>query len=280
MDDVAISVVIPCFDSAATLDDTLASVFAQTRDDYELVLVDDGSRDDTRARLDAAIAAHPTRRLRVLAQANAGVAAARNRGIAHARGRYILPLDADDLIEPTMLAACAARLDADPALAIVYPDRREFGAVERHAPAGRFALAHLKYFNQLSYCAMYRRSLWQAIGGYATNVSGFDDWDFWIAAALMGARAEHLPEPPLWHRRRADSQMMRIVADYDRLFAQVIVNRQAAYSAAELAAARAVLRGEPAGAPIRAARFVFLAHFEGRAAAAGSVPTPRPRCAS
>lgn len=265
-----VSVVIPCHNSACWLAATVASVTAQTLGGaagqtdggLEIVLVDDGSRDRTRELIAELAAADP--RIRAVFQENAGVAAARNRGIGLARGRYILPLDADDLIAPDMLEVCAALLDADPDLGLVYTDRQEFGDVEAVWQAGRFELARLKYFNQLSSCALYRRTMWQAVGGYRTNVDGFDDWDFWIAAAALGFRGRHRPGPFLKHRKRADSQMWDVVGDYERLFATIILNNRAVYSAAEIAAAQAFLESGTAAALLRSSRYVFMGHFLGR----------------
>ena len=162
-------------------------------------------------------------------QANTGLAGARNAGIALARGRYVLPFDQDDLLDPGMVEACTAILDTKPKIDLVYTDRQEFGDVEAVWTVNRFELQRLKYFNQLSYCGLYRRHMWEAVGGYRTNVSGFDDWDFWIAAAALGFRGEHVRLPYFKQRKREGSQMSRILGDYDRLFAQIIVNNSEVY---------------------------------------------------
>lgn len=258
---IAISVVIPCYNSAPWLRETVASVLAQTRRDFEIVLVDDGSTDTT-AEVIAELAAE-TKDAPVSAfrQANGGTAAARNLGIAKASGRYILPLDADDVLHPAMLGECAAVLDAQPDIALVYTDRQDFGDGGGLWPAGRFQLERLKHFNQLAYCALYRRSLWERTGGYRTNVSGFDDWDFWVAAAVLGAQGHHLPQPLLRHRRHRGSQLRNLLAHYETLYARIILNNPAAYSAAEWATARAFLdHGTPA-ALLRASRFLFLERY-------------------
>ncbi len=256
----AISVVIPCYNSADTLAETVASVLAQSRPASEIILVDDGSLDGTAA-LIATMQQHHGERLRTVWQANAGVAAARNLGMAMAQSPYVLPLDADDSLHPAMLADCGAMLDADASLDLVYTDRQDFGDSNRRWASGRFELARLKYFNQLAYCGLYRRSLWQAVGGYRVNVSGFDDWDFWLAAALHGARAQHLPAPYLLHRRRRQSQLWGILPRYEALHAQIMLNHPAAYDEAELAAARRYLDDGSPAAVLSAARRVFLHHY-------------------
>lgn len=255
--------VVPCYNSARYLEETFASILAQTMSDLEIILVDDGSSDGTRGLISKLLAAHPERRIRTHAQENAGQAAARNRGIAMARGAYILPLDSDDLIAPTLLELGCAVLDAEAEMGLVYTDREEFGVRDAYVPSGVFLLDRLKYFNQLPYCALYRKSLWEAVGGYSVNVSGFDDWDFWIAAAALGARATHRPGAYLKHRRRAGSQMTQIVGDYDRLFARIILNNASVYSKSEIEAADVLLTRGVTAPLFRSARFVFMGLFHG-----------------
>ncbi len=256
-----VSVVVPCFQSAAYLPETLSSIGAQEFRDYEVVLVDDGSTDDTVALVRAFIAGGLGFGVRLLCQPNAGLAAARNTGVAAARGRFILPLDADDLIAPRMLGDCIAVFEADPGLDIVYPDRRDFGDIEGIAEAGRFELPRLRHFNQLPYCSLYRRALWNDIGGYRTNVSGFDDWDFWVAAATRGARAARLDQPHFLHRRRRSSLMWSLLPDYERLYSKIMLNNPGAYTPAELEIARDHLEMNKPSPMAARSRFVFLGNY-------------------
>jgi glycosyltransferase involved in cell wall biosynthesis len=258
---IAISVIIPCYDSALWLRETVASVLAQTRQDLEIILVDDGSKDATACVIGELVARAKLTPIIALSQTNAGTAAARNLGITRARGHYILPLDADDLLHPAMLAECAAALDARPKISLAYTDRQDFGDSTGRWRAGRFELARLRRFNQLAYCSLYRRSLWERVGGYRTNVTGFDDWDFWVAAAAAGAKAHYLPQPYLLHRRHRTSQLWNLLPDYEMLYSRIILNNPAAYTASEQAIARDFLdRGTPA-ALLQASRFLFLAQY-------------------
>ncbi len=110
------SIVVPAYNAAATLGETLRSLLAQSHDDFEIVVVDDGSTDDT-----ALIArGFDDARIRLVSQANRGLAGARNSGIAAARGDYIGLCDADDLWRPGKLAAHVAHLDANPGVAISF----------------------------------------------------------------------------------------------------------------------------------------------------------------
>lgn len=97
-----VSIIIPAFNASVFIEGTIRSALAQTYAPTELIVVDDGSTDDTAARVAALAARHPT--IRLIRQSNAGVAAARNTAVAHARGSYIALLDADDLWHPEKLA--------------------------------------------------------------------------------------------------------------------------------------------------------------------------------
>jgi glycosyltransferase involved in cell wall biosynthesis len=255
------AVVIPLFNSSAYLEETVASVVAQTRSAAEIILVDDGSTDETAAVIERLARGPGMDCLRVVTQRNAGVAAARNAGIAAAHSDYILPLDADDLIAPEMLEKCAAVLDRDPAVSLVYTDRQDFGDISAAWPAGRFEAQRLKYFNQLSYCTPFRKAMWADLGGFRRNVSGFDDWDFWLAATVRGYRGHHLAEPLLRHRRRRGSQLWRLLDDYERLYAQIILNNSTIYEAVEIAAAERFLSNGAEAALLRASKAIFVGRY-------------------
>jgi glycosyltransferase involved in cell wall biosynthesis len=226
--------------------------------------VDDGSQDETPTLVQSMIGAGSTCPMRLICQERSGVAAARNRGIAEARGQYILPLDADDLIDPKMLEECAYVLDAEPEVSIVYTDRQDFGDVDQVWTAGRYELDYLKYFNQIAYCSMFRKSMWERVGGYRVNVTGFDDWDFWIASALLGFRAAHVAKPLLEHRRHRASFMWRILDQYERLLAQIVLNNPKAYSNVEVEMATEFMRGGELPSFLKVSRFLFgERYFEG-----------------
>lgn len=130
-----VSIIVPAFNAAPTLLQTLDSLLNQTYRDFEILLVDDGSTDATR-RLAEAYCADP--RMRVVRQSNRGAAGARNTGIAMARGRYIGFCDADDMWHPQKLATHVAHLDTNAAVGVSYSattmideDNRPLGTFER-----------------------------------------------------------------------------------------------------------------------------------------------------
>jgi len=116
-----ISVIIPTHNCADYIADTIESVLAQTYGEYEIIVVDDGSTDDTKSAL-----APYMGKIHYLHQNNRGVAAARNAGIARARGEYIAFLDADDIWFPTKLALQVHALEANPAVGLAFADFLDF----------------------------------------------------------------------------------------------------------------------------------------------------------
>src|SRR6266542_2035380 len=115
-----VSIVIPCFNQGRFLDRAIASCLAQTHPEVEVIVVNDGSTDDTAIRIAAAEAR--SARVRGLTTANAGLGAARNRGCAIARGDYINLLDADDWLAPSKIERQLAVLESTPAVGLVLCD--------------------------------------------------------------------------------------------------------------------------------------------------------------
>jgi glycosyltransferase involved in cell wall biosynthesis len=228
----AVAVVIPCYQQAEYLAAAVESVIGQTYADWEIVIVDDGSTDATAAVAEGLIAARPDRRIRLLREANGGVAAARNNGIAASTGRYVLPLDADDVLLPPMLERTVGLLEAEPGVAIAYTDFTQFGAADRRISTGAWNLDALAWANQLGISALYRREVWAAVGGYNPNMRhGYEDWDFWIGAAERGFTGRRIPEPLWKYRVRAASRDVGAWAHRRGLRRQIARNHPSVFTA-------------------------------------------------
>jgi glycosyltransferase involved in cell wall biosynthesis len=172
--DIAVSVVIPAFDAAATIEETVASALGQTLSSIEVIVVDDGSRDETAAIIRRLALSDP--RLRLVRSDNRGVGHARNLGIQNARGRFVAPLDADDIWHPSKLERQLALFRARPELGLVYChcDRIDLaGWVMHPMPAyatDGFALLQHAFVNFISNgsAIMVPRKIALELGGYAT----------------------------------------------------------------------------------------------------------------
>ena len=119
-----VSVIIPCYNLGEFLDEAVQSVLAQTCQDFEILVVDDGSTEPATQDL---LADYRRPKTQVIRAAHDGLAAARNLGVARATGEFICALDADDRLEPTYLSKAVARLDADPSVTFVSSWLRTFG---------------------------------------------------------------------------------------------------------------------------------------------------------
>jgi glycosyltransferase involved in cell wall biosynthesis len=200
-----VSVIMPVFDAGPPLEQSLRSVAAQTFMDRELVIVDDGSADPvTLTLLDAAstlpgVTLHRT--------SNRGPSRARNLAIERSRGAYLLPLDADDWLEPTFLERTVPVLDRDPAVGVVHT---WVGLVGNHHgtwQTGPFELPALLSRCTVHVTSLFRREIWTQAGGYDPRfVEASEDWDLWISAAAAGWRGHCVPEVLAYYRRGPHSR--------------------------------------------------------------------------
>jgi glycosyltransferase involved in cell wall biosynthesis len=198
-----VSVVIPCFNPGAWLLDAVASARAQTYSRVETVLVNDGTnRDECRSHIQEA-----SRKVDVyLEQSNRGLAAARNTGFGAARGRYVVPLDADDLLQPAYVAECVAAMKAAPDAAFVYTDYLVFGAHQYRERLPEYNLYTLLDRNFLTYAALMSKEEWEQARGYDESMrEGYEDWEFWLRLGAHGRFGHHLPMPLFRYRRRGAS---------------------------------------------------------------------------
>lgn len=193
-----VSVIIPCYNMGEFIEETIASVQCQTFNDFEIIVVDDGSDDNETIRLLDTLAAAGIKLLRTV---NRGVAAARNTAITAACGRYILPLDADDLIAPDFLEKTVHVLEQQPEIGIVGTDAMLFGSISEIRQLSEFSTKRLLSENLFFATSLFRKSDWQAVGGYCMLMRyGWEDWEFWIAMTKQGVTVARIPEPLLMYR--------------------------------------------------------------------------------
>lgn len=225
-----VSIIIPCFRQAQYLAEAVGSIVSQTSRDWEVIIIDDGSPDETAQIATDLITRYPGERIALLRQPNMGLAEARNAGVRATRGRYILPLDADDMLEPEMVERTVQVLSRDPSIAIAYTDLQRFGGGAELIRAAEFDPSRLPETNQLNYCSLYRQEVWDAVGGYNPNMtSGYEDWDFWVGAAERGYRARRLPEALFRYRIRGNSMYSTALRHDAELTRQLRLNHPATY---------------------------------------------------
>lgn len=218
MPDPRVTVIVPTYNSAWSIERTLASIRAQTFRDFEVLVVDDGSTDDLHDRIAATLAADS--RIRMVVQDNRGLAGARNRGVAEARGSLVAPIDADDVWEPDFLMMLVSALDEEPTAPFAYAysyrmdenDRRLPQPVLRRPP--RHDQAGLLALNSVGNgsAAVYRRDAVLAAGGYDETLArraapGAEDWK--LILALSAAAPPVLIDRMLVGYRLVASSMSR-----------------------------------------------------------------------
>jgi len=201
-----VAVIVPCYDLGRTVEEAVDSVLTQTRPAAEIVVVDDGSED---AATRQALARLQRSRCRVLTIEHAGVAVARNRGAGATQAPYIVFLDADDVLAGGYIEQTAARLDADEGLSFVSCAVQAFeGASYTWKPRDCTALTTLTH-GSVHVSSMFRRTLWDAVGGFDASLPAYEDLDFWLRAIRLGFRGEILDQPLLLYRVRPDSRYRR-----------------------------------------------------------------------
>ena len=201
---------MPAFDVGRYIGEAIESVLAQTRADWRLIVVDDGSTDDT-----VEIArSYEDPRITVIRQDNAGAAAARNRAVAESQSEFLSMLDADDAWRPDYLEKMLGAFDAAPDYAFFACDAHTF-VDERRAdnrcsqnvsmvPPVTLERVASRDFQVYTAVTM-RRDWFERVGGFDNALRNAQDFDLWVRMLAAGGAAGFVSEPLAWYRNRADS---------------------------------------------------------------------------
>lgn len=172
-----ISIIVPCYNQAEYLDECLQSVLDQTYQNWECIIVNDGSPDNTEE-----VALQWTQkdaRFIYIKKENGGVASARNLGIEKCKGEWILPLDGDDKIGPNYLELAQEKFNLD--YDLIYCKANYFGLVNESWSLRDYSYEKLLEWNMIFCSAFFRKNKFEETGGFDTNlIYGFEDWEFWI----------------------------------------------------------------------------------------------------
>lgn len=227
-----VSVIIPCYNYGQYLDEAVDSVMAQTFQDFEIIIVNDGSTDDFTKNL---LATYNKPKTRVLNQANKGLGAARNSGIRASFGEYIVCLDADDYLHPEFLSKTIPILDADHdrQYGFVMPWVQLFGDMNFVWKTAEYDPYLVCMRNGMHPAAPFRRECWVAAGGYDEHMStcGYEDWDYWVSIAALGYKWVTLKKPLIYYRKRTGSMLEKSNEKRLELFREIIRNHEEYYRA-------------------------------------------------
>ena len=230
-----VSIVIPCYNHGAMLREALASI-EQVRNTnlLEVIIVDDGSSEPETTKILDELAKTG---YWVVSQPNRGVGAARNAGIRLAKGEFILPLDSDNRLRDVYLNEGVSLLRRNPSVGVVYADAESFGERSGRWYVPDFNLSSLIRMNFVDACALYRKRLWEEVGGYDEQMPrmGVEDWDFWLRLAFHGGNFVHLPKIGFDYRVRRDSMIVKAIGFGYRLPGDSLAAMRTSPRLAELA---------------------------------------------
>ncbi len=220
-----VSVIIPCYNHGRYIHEAVNSVLNQTYHDFEIIIVDDGSTEESTVTILKKLTKPKTR---VIHTSNQGLAAARNNGISKSVGEYILPLDADDKIEPDYLRKASELLDRDQELGIVYCQAEFFGQRKGLFYLNEFSIKNMLLDSRIFCSALFRREDWVRTGGYNPNmIHGWEDWDFWLSIIEKNRKVFMIPEVLFKCRVRPNSMIRSMTLDQKiDMHAQLFRNHQ------------------------------------------------------
>jgi glycosyltransferase involved in cell wall biosynthesis len=218
-----VSFVVPLFNQGRFVLDAISSARASRGAAIEIVVVDDGSTDPhTRAVFDTLEGVVKVQ------QDNRGLAAARNAGVAASSGRYLMPLDADDLVSPDYLGKAVRALTANPDLAYVSSYSRNFGLFGGVYAAFGNVPALMPFLHTDGRCTtLFVRRAIEEVGGYDEELPAYEDWDLMIRLSKAGLEGDVIPEP-LFHYRRHPKSMVFEFSNRHRVeLVQALIRRHA-----------------------------------------------------
>ena len=206
-----ISIIVPCYNQAQYLPEALDSVLEQSYHNWECIIVDDGSPDNTFEIANRYC--EIDKRFKYLHKENGGISSARNAGINIATGKYILPLDADDYIHKDYISKAMAEFTNDTSVDVVYSYGRFFGASNGDMNVHYSSYETIILWNQVFCSAIYDRLDFLKTGGYNTDMrDGLEDWEFWVRF-LADKKVFQIPEVLFYYRIKEVSRNQQVDAN-------------------------------------------------------------------
>ncbi len=221
-----ISVIVPIYNAAPYLQETLDSILASTYRPIEVVMVDDGSKDNSLSIAKSYCEQYAE--CKVIEQANRGVSAARNSAIRAAKGTYILPVDADDKIADTFIQKAVDIIEENNNVRVVGCRCWMFGAVDKEWELPQFSHALLARKNMIPATALYRKLDWQRCGGYCEQEIYREDWDFWLSMMELGGTFYKIDEVLFFYRISTGSRRV-LAKGRKKIIVDAINRRHPAY---------------------------------------------------
>ncbi len=223
-----VSIIIPCYNQAKYLTDALNSVVNQTYTNWECIIVNDGSKDNSSQIAKRIIKKNPNKKIKLYEIENSGLANARNHGISLSNGELVLPLDSDDVLENIALEKFVEALTKNGA-DIVYSNYTTFGFTNKFVEC----IEPDEFYNPnrpengLPYCSIYKKTLWEKTGGYNKNMLwGFEDWEFWINCSKYKVKVCKITDALFRYRVKEQSMLTNAMKYNSILRAQMVMNNK------------------------------------------------------
>jgi glycosyltransferase involved in cell wall biosynthesis len=210
-----VSVIVPCFNQAKYLSEALESVITQTFNNWECIIINDGSTDDTE--IIASKWSEQDNRIKYFSKPNGGLSSARNFGIKHSTGEFILPLDADDKIGPQYLELAVQEFARDSNIKVVYCRALLFGSENGEWQLPPYKYRQLLLANLIFCSAFFRRADFERVGGYDESLLyGAEDWNFWLSILDENDKVERLDSVQFYYRKKAVSMHTDLVRNMQK----------------------------------------------------------------
>lgn len=208
LDKYTVSIVIPCYNYAKFLPLAIESCLKQTHRPKEIIVVDDGSTDDT-----AVVAKrYKKHQIQYIYQPNAGPSAARNAGVRAAQGEWIICLDADDMLDEHYVEKCIAYARVHPKASFVYTQMQHIGANSDVFKSRIYNIPQLVVGNYINASALIRRKDYLQHPYDESLRNGLEDWDFYLGLAEHDMEGVLLAEPLLLYRQHSDHDSVNMLA--------------------------------------------------------------------
>lgn len=225
-----VSIVIPYYNAVKYIEETIDSVSNQTYDNWECIILNDGSPDDGETIILNKVKNNP--KFTYYSQENTGVCVARNNATKHAKGEYILFLDADDLISSNFLEETVKILDNDSNVSVVTSVVKLFGKRRITMKVISYDITTILADNQIVVTSLFRRADFNLVGGFNLNMKdGYEDWDFWIGILKRGGKVICAEKATFYYRYLQNSRNNSIKMDTEeKLRYQLWENHKELYS--------------------------------------------------
>lgn len=224
-----VSVIMPCYNDGKYITEAVNSIIKQTYTNWELIIIDDGSDDICTIRI---LNKLKRDNIIILRREHEGVVKARNTAISNSKGKYIIPMDADDIAEPQLLEKYVEIAEMNPNIGIVYCIYEYFEMRQGIYNLPKYSIPNMLVSNCINNTSLFRREDWERVDGYNSNMEmGCEDYDFWLSILELGRKVQLVPEVLLHYRVKSRAGRTTAI-DIKREYAisnQIFENHKALY---------------------------------------------------